>query len=318
MTRFALVAGLLALGSAAAAQPPPAAPAPPPQELLPRPATTPVANVAVTPDIVYGTVGAEKLMLDLAVPRTGGPHPLVLCLHGGAWKAGSRKDLSKGVMWADFGTGRTSLIESLAGEGFAAASVSYRFAPTAKFPAQIQDVKTALRFLRANAKRLNLDPDRVGVLGFSAGGHLAALVGLTDGVEAFAGTEHPGYSTKVNCVVDFFGPADLTLYSETPGIEKAFMAPLLGGRSSDHPELYTQASPVTYAAKDAPPFLIVHGTADVVVPLLHSKRLHERLTAAGAASELVRVPGKGHGWFGPEAAASYAATTKFLTEYLKK
>ncbi len=318
MLRFALVGCLLALGGAAPAQTPPAEPIPPPKDLLPRPATTPVPNVAVTPDLVYGTAGADKLMLDLAVPRTGGPHPLVLCLHGGAWKAGSRKDLSKGVMWADFGTGRASLIESLAGEGFAAASVSYRLAPAAKFPAQIQDVKTALRFLRANAKRFNLDPDRVGVLGFSAGGHLAALLGLTDGVAAFAGDQYPGYSTRVTCVVDFFGPADLTLYSETPGIEKAFMVPLLGGKSADHPELYTQASPVEYATRDAPPFLLVHGTADVVVPLLHSKRLHAKLTAAGAASELIPVRNKGHGWFGPEAAASYAATTKFLAEHLKK
>lgn len=316
MIRFALVGSLLALGSAAA-QTPPAVPAPP-SELFPRPATTPVANVAVTPDIVYGTVGTDKLMLDLAVPRTGGPHPFVLCLHGGAWKAGSRKDLSKGVMWADFGTGGATLIESLAGDGFAAASVSYRFAPKAKFPAQIQDVKTALRFLRANAKRFNLDPDRVGVLGFSAGGHLAALLGLTDGVEAFAGDQHPGQSDKVNCVVDFFGPADLTLYSETPGIEKAFMVPLLGGGSAQYPELYTKASPVEYATKNAPPFLIIHGTTDVVVPLLHSKRLHAKLTAAGAAAELVPVRNKGHGWFGPEAAASYAATTKFFTEHLKK
>ena len=257
------------------------------------------------------------MMLDLAMPAGEGPFPLVICLHGGAWKAGSRKDLSRGVLWADFGNGKGGLIESLAGEGFVAASVSYRLAPQSKFPAQIQDVKTAVRFLRANAKKYKIDPNRVGVVGFSAGGHLAALLGTATAVPGFETEHYRNFSSKVNCVVDFFGPADLTLYTETPGIEKSFMVPLLGSASAGHMDVYENASPVTYAGKGSVPFLILHGTTDFIVPMMHSKRLHAKLVQAGVESELVPMPFKGHGWFGEEARDSYARTLKFLDKHLK-
>lgn len=315
-TAFAGCVLLAACASFAPAQPP----TPPgvlPGDVLPRPVPKPAPTVTLTPDVEYATVDGEKLMLDLAVPKAPGPHPVVVCFHGGAWKAGSRKDLSRGVVWADFGTGGTSLIEALAARGYAAASVSYRLAPKAKFPAQIQDAKTAVRFLRANAAKYGLDPARVGAVGFSAGGHIAALLGTASAEPAFEGALLPGVSSKVGCVVDFFGPADLTLYSETPGIEKSFMVPLLGASSVSRPELYTRASPVEYVTKDSAPFLILHGTVDVVVPYLHSKRLHEKLLAAGVKSELVPARNKGHGWFGAEAADSLERSVKFLDGHLK-
>jgi acetyl esterase/lipase len=281
------------------------------------PSATP-AEVVKTYDLTYATAGAAKLQLDLAAPKAGGPHPAVVCLHGGAWKSGSRKDLSRPVRWADFGTPGKSLIEILAGRGYVGVSVSYRLAPRDKFPAQIQDVRTAVRFLRANAKQLNIDPDRIAALGFSAGGHLAALLGTADPDPVLDGHLYPEESSRVSCVIDFFGPSDLTLYAETPGIEKAFFAPLLGGVSKDKPELYKKASPITHVSKDDPPFLLVHGTADILVPILHSERLYKKLTDAGVKAEFLAVKGKGHGWGGPEAAETIDATARFLGEHLRK
>ena len=318
--RLALALSFCLLATPVFAQPPVATPVTPPpavRDYLPRPQAAPRPAVRLINDVVYETIDGEKLMLDVAIPREGdGPFPLIIGLHGGAWKAGSRKDLSRGVIWADFGTGGGSLIESLAAKGYVAASVSYRLAPKSKFPAQIQDVKTAVRFLRANAKTYKIDPGRVGVIGFSAGGHLAALMGTTADPK-FAGDQYPEFSSKVDCVVDFFGPADLTLYTETPGIEASFMVPWLGESSADHMEVYVDASPVSHAGKGSVPFLILHGTADIVVPMIHSKRLHAKLTEAGVESELVPVRFKGHGWFGEEARDSFARTVKFFDHHLK-
>jgi acetyl esterase/lipase len=281
------------------------------------PAAAAEPAVTLRPDITYATAGSQKLQLDLAVPSGPGPHPVVVCLHGGAWRYGSRKDLSRPSPWADFGVRGKSLTESLAARGFAAASVSYRLAPGDKFPAQIEDVKTAVRFLRANAAKYDLDPDRVAALGFSAGGHLAALLGTADESAGFEGELYLEQSSRVQCVVDFFGPADLTLYTETPGLEAAYFAPLLGVRSRDRLDLYKKASPIEHVTKDAPPFLIFHGTADLLVPAIHSERLHEKLTAAGVKSELKTLKGKGHGWGGEDAARTAEESIRFLSEHLK-
>ena len=269
-------------------------------------------------DVVYATFDGEKVQLDMAMPLGAGPHPVVVCFHGGAWKYGSRKDLSKpSVADMDFGTGKKSLIEWLAERGFAGVSVGYRLAPKNKFPAQIEDAKTAVRYLRANAKALNLDPTRIAALGFSAGGHLAALLGTTDSGAGFEGTLYHEQSSQVQCVVDFFGPADLSLYSETEGIEKAFMVPLLGARYASQPNIYKKASPIEHVTKESAPFLIIHGTADVIVPVIHSERLHDKLIAAGARSELVTVSGKGHGWGGEPAVETMGTAIKFLKAELK-
>jgi acetyl esterase/lipase len=287
--------------------------------LLLSPVAAPAVEPAVIlrPDVTYAVAGSEKLLLDVAMPATPGPHPAVVCLHGGAWRSGSRKELSRGSRWYDLGMPGQSLTQILAGRGFVAVSVGYRFAPDNKFPAQIEDAKTAVRFLRANAAKFRIDPDRIAALGFSSGGHLAALLGTADESAGFDGTLYPEESSRVQCVVDFFGPSDLTLYAETPGIENAYFAPLLGGRSRDKIELYRKASPVEYVSKDDPPFLIVQGTADLLVPAIHSERLHEKLTAAGVDSTLITVKGKGHGWGGPDAARAIEAAIAFLAEQLK-
>ena len=134
-------------------------------------------DLTTFPDLTYAALEGEKLKLDLVVPKTPGPHPCIVCFHGGAWKAGSRKDLTKPTLFAPGGKEKGkefSMLEMLARRGYAAASVSYRFAPQSRFPAQIEDAKTAVRFLRANAEKYDLDTERFGSLGFSAGGHLAA------------------------------------------------------------------------------------------------------------------------------------------------
>ncbi|MGL6097596.1 MAG: alpha/beta hydrolase fold domain-containing protein [Fimbriiglobus sp.] len=269
-------------------------------------------------DVTYSTADGGPLKLDLVVPAGPGPFPVVVCFHGGAWKYGSRKDLSRSVInGLDFiGGEQRSLLELLAKKGFAAASVSYRLAPAAKFPAQIIDAKTAVRFLRANAKQYRLDPTRVAACGFSAGGHLACLMATTPGHSDFSGPEFPKESDRITCAVNYFGPTDLSLYADTPGVEKASMVPLLGATWKDRPEVFQNASPLEYAGKTTCPILTIHGTADVIVPVIHAERFHAKLTAAGADSTLVTVRGKGHGWGGTAATATTDTTCRFLIKNL--
>lgn len=274
------------------------------------------APIVVTPDVAYAASAGEPLKLDVVAPATGGPHPCVILLHGGAWKTGTRKDLSTPKM--NVGTPGKSLAEVLAAKGFATASVGYRLAPKDRFPAQIQDAKTAVRFLRANAAKYNIDPDRIGAMGFSAGGHIAALLGTADKSAGFEGDLYPEQSSRVSCVVDFFGPTDLMLYCETPALEKIFFVPLIGCPSGDDPGRYKKASPIEHVTKDDPPFLIVHGTADLIVPVIHSERLHDKLVATGVKSELVTVKGEGHGWGGAKAVETIDRAAAFLAEHLRK
>ncbi|MBL8868027.1 MAG: alpha/beta hydrolase [Gemmataceae bacterium] len=275
--------------------------------------------VAIQRDIQYAVHDGEKMLLDIARPTTPGPHPAVVCLHGGAWKFGKKDHLSKTSRYLDveFGTGKKSLVEWLAGEGYVAVSVGYRLMPKHKFPAPVEDAKTAIRFLRANAARFDLDPDRIGTIGYSAGGHIAALVGTTTTEAGFEGTLYREQSSRVNCVVDFFGPTDLTLYTEAEGVEAAIFKPLLGARYRENPEIYRKASPIEHVTKDAPPFLILHGTADILVPIIHSERFHKKLVDAGAKSELTTLPGEGHGWTGAVAVKTMGLVTKFLETNLK-
>ncbi len=273
------------------------------------------------PDLTYATYGDEKMKLDLVLPKGPGPHPCVVCFHGGAWRAGNRKDLTKPTLFAPGGKEKDeefSLLDMLARKGYAAASVSYRLAPEAKFPAQIIDAKTAVRFLRANAAKYDLAPDRFASLGFSSGGHLAALLGVTDSKAGFDGKLHPDVSSDVQVVIDYFGPAQLSLFAETPGVNDAFMVPLLGKECRTDPKLYAKASPIEYVTKAAAPTLIIHGTADFIVPIIHSERFYDKLKDAGVKVEMLKMKGKGHGWTGDATEESARALVKFLDENLVK
>jgi len=302
----------LAFACAALANPP-EAPAPRPVSPL---RDVPGLPVKVERNVVYDTIDGQKLMLDIAVPKGDGPHPCVVMFHGGAWIGGSRKDLSVGGKTRD-GKSVPSAIEEIAAKGYVAVSASYRLAPKHQFPAQIQDARAAVRFLRANAKDYGIDSDKIASAGFSAGGHIALLLGLAGKVDGWDAGGNLTESSKVRCVVDFFGPADLSLYAVSEAVVDAYMVPVFGKASKTDPEVLKKASPITYASKDSPPTLILHGTFDLIVPIIHSENLHKKMKDAGATAELITVRGEGHGWNGPVYARTTADALKFLDTHLK-
>lgn len=241
-------------------------------------------------DLEYAKGGHERQKLDLYLPeKSAGPLPVIVWIHGGAWMAGS-KDNPPGI--------------DLLKRGYALASINYRLSQHAKFPAQIEDCKAAIRWLRANAKTYNLDADHIGVWGASAGGHLVAMLGVTGNVKELEGTgANLDQSSRVQCVVDWFGPADLPKMGAQSGPDSQIHhdAPdspeskLIGGPILENKEKATQASPATYVTKDAAPFLIMHGDKDRVVPYAQSEELTASLKKAGAQVTLKKVEGAGHG-----------------------
>ena len=261
----------------------------------------------LTRDIVYTNIGKDKYVLDLAVPATPGPHPVVVCIHGGAWKYGDRHDLA----WSPAGD---LIVNELTKAGYATASIDYRLAPKHKFPAQIEDCKTAVRFLRANATKYNLDKTRIAAAGFSAGAHLANLLGTTDSSAGFDGTQYPDESSDINCVLDYFGPTDLSLYFPSPGLRETHMVPLLGKSAAHSLDIYKKASPISYVSKKTVPHLIVHGTFDLLVPIVHSERYRDKLKSEGVPVECFFMTGRMHGWSYED---SKISTAKGI-EYLKK
>jgi len=267
--------------------------------------------------VIYSTVEKEQLRLELVVPDTPGPHPVVVCFHGGAWTGGHRNNLCEVNVFAPGGKDKC-ILHVLAENGFAAASVGYRLAPKHQFPAQIIDAKTAVRFLRANAKKYDLDADRFAALGFSAGGHLASLLGTTDSKAGFDGKEHADADGSVTCVVNFYGPCDLAAYGNTRFVEEAFMVPVLGKSCRTDANVYKKASPIEYVSKASAPTLFIHGTHDIVVPFKQSETMCDKLKGCGVTAELLTLKEKSHGWDGDTADESAAAAVKFLKAQLKK
>jgi acetyl esterase/lipase len=239
--------------------------------------------------VEYANVDGKPLYLDLYVPGGQGPFPVVISIHGGSWTGGRRGD---------------GLAFLQVSRGYAVANIDYRLAPGATYPAQIQDVKAAVRWLRANAVRYDLDPSRFAAMGYSAGGHLAALLGTSGDVEELEGRDHgnAGYSSRVQAVVDYFGPTDLAQLKAQalpcmPGDPTHPLSPpslLIGCPIAECPEKTELANPLRYITPDDPPFLILHGTADCLVPWQQSSILHEALRAAGVSSNLIVVPGLAH------------------------
>ena len=236
-------------------------------------------------DLAYVKDGDPNQRLDLVVPVSSNLVPLIVWIHGGGWEQGSYHQ---------------NPARAMAGRGYAVASIGYRLSSQAKYPAQIEDCKAAVRWLRAHAAEYGIDPARIGVWGASAGGHLAALLGTTAGVKRFDVGENLDRSSAVRCVIDSFGPADFFHWGDPPvpasyDTANNALARLLGGRVADHEELARLASPITFVDKDSAPFLIMHGDKDPVVPVQQSVVLDAALCKAGVDSTLVIVPGAGHG-----------------------
>ena len=264
-------------------------------------------EIQLETDIVFGKGGAAELKLDLAMPKDReGPFPAIVCIHSGGWIGGDRKQMRQ-------------TIEALAGRGYVAISPDYRLAPRDRFPAQIEDCKAAVRWLRANATRYHVDTRRIGAVGFSSGAHLACLLGVTtkeDGLEGSGG--NADQSSAVSAVVSFFGPTDLTQDVWSKEVRDRHLTPLLGGSAAEKADLYRKASPMTYAGKQAPPFLFLHGTEDRMVPFTQSQALAEKLRKAGVEARVIAVDGAGHGWRGQKLLDTIANMLDFLDETLKK
>ncbi len=244
---------------------------------------TPRGAARVERNVVYGRAERKELVMDLVFPANGSaPHPVVLNLHGGAWAEGSK---SVGTSWL--------AAPELVGRGYVFASIYYRLAPQHKFPAQIEDAKCAVRFLRAHAAEYSLDPNRIVALGSSAGGHLAALLGTTD---AAAGFDTSGgwtnESSRVQAVVDLFGHADLAYAIQHRERVRMIAQSVFGTKSSE--AILRRASPVSYVTPDDPPFLLVHGERDGMVPVRQSELMKAALEEQGVPVQLVVVKHAGH------------------------
>jgi acetyl esterase/lipase len=240
-------------------------------------------------DLEYVSGGHERQKLDLYVPRGGATrfHPVIIWVHGGAWRAGSK----------DRCPARRFVRQS-----YAVASINCRLSQHAIFPAQIQDCKAAVRWLRANTSQYHLDPKRFGVWGSSAGGHLVAMLGTAGDVKEFDVGENLEMSSRVQAVCDFFGPTDFTKMSSFPSTmdHDAADSPeskLIGGAVQENEEKARRANPITYVTKDDPPFLIVHGDKDPLVPHNQSELLLAALQKADVEARLYTVAGGGHGGF---------------------
>lgn len=285
-----------------------------PVQLPPTDPTTAADGVRRYDGLSYATnSGYRPRLLDLSVPSAAEPTAVVVWIHGGAWMEGDRRHPPPTVS-ADL------LFGSLLRAGLAVATIDYRHAREAPFPAQLHDVKAAIRYLRHYAGTLGIDGTRIGLWGESAGGHLAALAGLTDAAHpSLEGTEGIAQvDTTVGAVVDWYGITDVgALLPDAPGPHDPFVT-FLGGDPADRPHLAATASPVSYAQSPAPPFLLVHGTHDTLVPFEHSERLAGLLRAAGNHAELVAVPGAEHIFLNADVAPIVARCVAFLAHHLRR
>ncbi len=242
-------------------------------------------------DLAYVEGGHERQKLDLFLPaKASAPLPVIIWVHGGGWQNGSKD-------------GCPPLRGGYLERGYAVASIGYRLSQHAVFPAQIEDCKAAIRYLRAHAKDYGLDPARFGVWGSSAGGHLVALIGTSGDVKEFEVGANLDQSSRVQAVCDWFGPTDFTQMDAhaLPGAPFKHDAPdspeakLIGGPVQENKDKAARLSPLTYVSADDPPFLIVHGDQDPLVPLHQSQLLFDALKRAGTSVQLHTIHGAGHG-----------------------
>jgi len=295
---------LLALSTAALAQPPGGGPGKPPR-VPPIPAGTVVHR-----DLAYVTNGHPRQKLDLYLPANAANAPLIIMIHGGAFKSGSKE-----------GENPVPFLS----QGYAVASLNYRLSGHARFPAQIEDCKAAVRWLRAHAGQYGYDPDRFGAWGASAGGHLVTMLGTTGSTTTFDVGENLSMSSRVQAVADNFGPTDfLQMDAHRLPDGMAHNPPdspeseLIGGALQENPDKARMANPITYITASGvatPPFLVIHGDRDPLVPHHQSELLVAALRSAGVPVTFYTVKGGGHGGFTDPNVE--ALTRTFFAEHLQ-
>lgn len=256
-------------------------------------------------DATYGVTYVERdsgpLKADVYMPRGDGPFPGVLVVHGGAWRMGTRAQLA-------------GIAQILAQHGLTAVAISYRLAPQHKFPAQIEDCKAAVRWMRAQAAQWKIDPARIGGFGYSAGAHLVSLLGTTSIEDGLEGVDDPERqpSTRLQAVVAGGAPCDFRLIPPTVD----GLAFWLGGTSGEKPELYRLASPAAFISADDPPFFFFHGEGDQMVPLFSPTLMRAALHAAGVTAEMYVAPKLGHIACAADT-ESISRAVRFLETHLK-
>jgi acetyl esterase/lipase len=262
--------------------------------------------VTVENNVEYANPDNQHLQMNMARPGGDGPFPAVMCIHGGGFRAGTRD-------------GYDGMIRKLAEHGYVAVTITYRLAPKYPFPAAIYDVKAGVRWLRANAAKYHIDPDRIGVTGGSAGGHLALFLGDTQGVKMFEGDEgNADQSSGVACVVSYYGPSDFTK-SYGKSVDAAEVLPLfLGGNLEQARQKHIIASPLYWVTPNAAPTLCIHGTKDTYVAYEQAIWMVDKLLNAGVEAELITMQGAGHGFGGKDAEAADAAMLAYFDRHLKK
>lgn len=249
------------------------------------------ANIQFTSDITYATLNGRELQLDIYAPKTKSakPMPVIMWIHGGGWKSGSKNNPGRAL----------PILE----RDYILVSVGYRLSGEAIFPAAIADCKAAVRWVRANAKAYNMDPNRIGVWGSSAGGHLVALLGTSGAVTEWDAIheENASYSSRPNAVCDWFGPTDFLRMNDYPsridhnGADSP-ESRFIGAAIQTVPQKSQLANPINYISAETPPFLIMHGDNDMAVCYNQSELLHTALKKAAIPSTLYKVVGGGHGF----------------------
>lgn len=266
-------------------------------------------DLVIEKDIVFGVGDGKELKLDLYQPKTHAEDPksklpAVLVIYGGAWRSGNKEVMR-------------IFCEQFARADYVVAACSYRLFPKYRFPACVEDCKCAIRWLRDEASGRRIDPDRIGAMGLSAGGHLSMMLGYMDpkdGLEGDGG--HVGKNSQVQCVVNYFGPFNLTLRDWDPKDEH-LLVDFLNGTLDEKRADYVSASPATYVDGDDAPTITFHGTKDPLVPYGQAELVHRVLTEKGVPSSLVPVEGAGHGWWGPDLQKTQKLAIEFLDKHLK-
>lgn len=270
------------------------------------------SQIAVTPDISYASVDGHNLKLDLYMPKVGSSPVLLVYIHGGAWSRGSKQRVP------------IAMINHLVTGSYAIASVEFRMSGDAMFPAQIHDIKAAIRSLRANAERSGYDASSIGILGSSSGGHLVAMMGVSNGHGVLEGTvgEDLDQSSDVQAVVSYYGASNLNtiLKQSTPrglNVRVAALDLLIGGQPEDKPELATLASPVTHVDANSVPLLMLHGDQDPQMPINQSHELHNAYKQNNLPVQFEVVHGAAHGGNAFFSAHNKALVQSFLDKHLR-